>query len=209
MLNGKTDTARLLRDAVVADDPARSLLERSAREGRLSRSPTFRSSGRPSSISGATRSSRRCAPKASASTGIGQGSSTSSNDPFFNIHLFLNAFGAQVVSPDGKLQIADPKTRKRVIAALDSYAKPIKNKCAPPDAVNWNGVDDNVSFLNKKNMVAMNPTLSIPMSLQAKSPDVYANDIRTTPWPDGPDGKPTPAMISVKQILAFSDSPQI
>lgn len=138
--------------------------------------------------------------------GIGQGSSTSSNDPFFNIHLFLNAFGAQVVSPDGKLQIAEPETRKRVIAALDSYAKPIKNKCAPPDAVNWNGVDDNVSFLNKKNLVAMNPTLSIPMSLQAKSPQVYANDIRTTPWPDGPDGKPTPAMISVKQILAFRDS---
>lgn len=141
--------------------------------------------------------------------GIGQGASTSSNDPFFNVHLFLNAYGAQVVSPDGKLQIADPETRKKVIAALDSYVKPIQAKCSPPDSVSWNGVDDNVSFLNKKNVVVMNPTLSIPLSLQAKSPDVYRNDIRTVPWPDGPDGRPTPAMISVKQVLVFRDSPHI
>ncbi len=139
--------------------------------------------------------------------GIGQGSSTTSNDPYLIMHIYLNAFGAQVVAPDGTLQISQPETREKVIAALNSYVKPIKAGCVPPDAVNWGGADDNTSFLNRKNLVAMNPTLSIPLSQKADNPDVYANALRTVPWPNGVDGTPTPTIISVKQILSFKASP--
>ncbi len=141
--------------------------------------------------------------------GIGQGSSTASNDPFFNVHIFLNAYGAQVIGADGKLRIAEPEMKKRVIQAIDSYVKPIKSQCSPPDAVNWNGVDDNVSFLNKKNLVAMNPTLSIPMSQLPANPDNYFKNMRTVPWPNQPDGKPTPTMVSVKQVLIFKQSANV
>ena len=58
-------------------------------------------------------------------------------------------------------------------------------------------------------MVAMNPTLSIPMSQLASNPDNYYKNMRTVPWPNGPDGKPTPTMISVKQILIFKQSKNI
>jgi len=141
--------------------------------------------------------------------GIGQGSSTASNDPFFNVHIYLNAYGAEVIGPDGKLRIGEPEMKKRVIQAIDSYVKPIKSQCSPPDAVNWNGVDDNVSFLNKKNLVAMNPTLSIPMSQLPANPDNYFKNMRTVPWPNQPDGKPTPTMVSVKQVLIFKQSENI
>ncbi len=141
--------------------------------------------------------------------GLGQGSSTASNDPFFNVHLYLNAYGAEVVAPDGKLRINEPDIKKRVVQAIDSYVKPIKGQCSPPDATNWGGADDNVSFLNKKNLVAMNPTLSIPMSQLASNPDNYYKNMHTVPWPNGPDGKPTPTMISVKQVLIFKQSKNI
>jgi multiple sugar transport system substrate-binding protein len=138
--------------------------------------------------------------------GIGQGASTGSDDPFLNMQMFLNAFGAEVVSPDGELQINDPDVKQRVIDALASYTKPITSKCTPADSVNWGPADDNVSFLNKKNVLAMNPTLSIPLALKQSNPEDFAK-VRTMPWPNGVDGKPTPAFTSVKQILSFSASP--
>jgi multiple sugar transport system substrate-binding protein len=58
--------------------------------------------------------------------GLGLGSSTSSNDPFFNVHIFLNAYGAEVVDDKGDLRINDPDIRAKVIQALDSYTRPIK-----------------------------------------------------------------------------------
>jgi multiple sugar transport system substrate-binding protein len=139
--------------------------------------------------------------------GLGLGTGTSSNDPFFNIHIFLNAFGAEILDQDGNLQIDDPEVRARVIQAVDSFVKPTQTGCVPPDAVNWGGADDNVSFLNRKNLVAFNPTLSIPASQLKDSPDNYYENMGTRPWPAGPDGKPTPAMVSVKQVLIFEDSP--
>jgi len=48
------------------------------------------------------------------------------------------------VAPDGKLRINEPDVKKKVVQAIDSYVKPIKNQCSPPDATNWGGADDNV-----------------------------------------------------------------
>lgn len=138
--------------------------------------------------------------------GLGLGTGTGGNDPFFNIHIFLNAFGAEVLDADGKLQIDDPQVRARVIEAVNSFIKPSAEQCVPPDAVNWAGADDNVSFINRKNLVAFNPTLSIPASQLKDNPTNYYENMRTVPWPKGADGRLTPAMVSVKQVLIFEKS---
>ncbi len=139
--------------------------------------------------------------------GLGLGTGSGGNDPFFNIHIFLNAFGAEVLDADGNLQIDDPEVRARVIEAVDSFVKPSAEQCVPPDGVNWAGSDDNVSFINRKNLVAFNPTLSIPASQLKDNPENYYENMRTRPWPMGVDGEPTPAMVSVKQVLIFEESP--
>ncbi len=139
--------------------------------------------------------------------GLGLGTGTGGNDPFFNIHIFLNAFGADVLDEDGNLQIDKPEIREKVIAAVNSFVKPTAEKCVPPDGVNWAGADDNVSFINRKNLVAFNPTLSIPASQLKDNPKNYYENMKTRSWPKGMDGKPTPAMVSVKQVLIFESSP--
>lgn len=139
--------------------------------------------------------------------GLGLGTGTGGNDPFFNIHIFLNAFGADVLDADGNLQIDKPEVRAKVIEAVNSFVKPSAEQCVPPDAVSWAGADDNVSFLNRKNLVAFNPTLSIPASQLKDNPANYYDNMRTVPWPKGTDGLPTPAMVSVKQVLIFEKSP--
>ncbi len=141
--------------------------------------------------------------------GLGQGYSTVSNDPFFNIHIWLNAYGAQVVAPDGTLRINEPEQKERIVRAMEEYVRPMKNKCVPPDAANWTGGDDNVSFINRKHLVEMNPTLSVPAAIKKADPNVYLNEIRTRPWPKAPDGSSTPAMVSVKQVVSFTSSANI
>lgn len=141
--------------------------------------------------------------------GVGQGSSTASNDVFFNVHYWLRAYGVEVVSPEGRYRLAEPEMRRRAIAAIDSYMKPIKAGCAPSDAVSWKGPDDNLSFLAKKHMLEMNPTLSIPVSQLPANPDNYYRNIVTRPWPNDMAGKPMPAMVSVKQILVFRTAPHL
>ncbi len=138
--------------------------------------------------------------------GLGLGTGTASNDPFFNVHIFMNAHGAEIVDDDGELLINDPEVKAKVVEALASFTEPSLKKCVPPDAVNWGGADDNVSFINRKNTVAFNPTLSIPISQLDKNPENYHQNIRTRTWPNGPDGEATPAMISVKQVLIFEES---
>jgi len=139
--------------------------------------------------------------------GLGQGSSSASNDSFFNIHMWLKAYGVDVLTPDGELTLTDPAVRERTIEAMTTYVQPILDECAPPDAMTWKGADDNTGFLNKQFMLEMNPTLSIPISLLPDQEDVYHNVMRTVPWPHAVDGSPMPALVSVKQALIFQTSP--
>lgn len=139
--------------------------------------------------------------------GLGLGTGSGGNDPFFNIHIFLNVFGAEVLDADGNLQIDDPDVRARVIEAVKSFVKPSAEQCVPPDGVNCAGADDIVYFINRKNLVAFNPTLSIPATQLKDNPENYYENMRTRPWPKGVESEPAPAMVSVKQVLIFEVSP--
>jgi len=139
--------------------------------------------------------------------GLGLGTSAAANDPFFNIHIFLNAYGAEILDEDGNLQIDQPEVREKVVAAMEAFVEPSAEGCVPPDGVSWSGADDNLSFINKKNVVAFNPTLSIPTAQLKDNPENYYENMRTRSWPLSPDGEPTPVMVSFKQVLLFEDSP--
>lgn len=139
--------------------------------------------------------------------GVGLSPSTSLNDAFFNIHMWLKAYGVRPLDEDGNLTLDDPEVRARAVEAIEAYAQPIIDGCAPPNAATWKGADDNVAFINKQFLAAMNSTLSIPIALKEKNPDAYYKNIRTIQWPNNMDGSPATALVSVKQVVTFRASP--
>lgn len=145
--------------------------------------------------------------KGTRTRGLGQSASTSLNDSFFLIHMWLDAYGVNVLDEGGNLTLTDPATRERAIEAIAAYVEPITSGCAPPDNTTWKGADDNTAFLNKQFVVHMNPTLSSPLSQLESNPEAYNETIRTIPWPDRVDGTPANALVSVKQVVTFADSP--
>src|SRR6202042_3494513 len=76
--------------------------------------------------------------------GLGLQVSTNGVDPTALFHNFLIAYGGRdIVTPDGKLHLRDPKVREAVIKALTYPSIAFKGGYVPSGALNWNDADDN------------------------------------------------------------------
>ena len=59
---------------------------------------------------------------------------------------FVDAYGADYVTRQGKLVIDDPEIRRRLIRAMAGYTASYRRGCTPPDATGWNDSGNNQAF---------------------------------------------------------------
>ncbi|WP_293066996.1 ABC transporter substrate-binding protein, partial [Okeania sp. SIO2B3] len=85
-----------------------------------------------------------------------------STDTYVIFEQILEANNVQILDKQGKLQVDKPAIRQKIIEILDWYTSFYKNGYVPPNAVNWLNSDNNTNFLNRKTLMTINPTMSIP-----------------------------------------------
>jgi multiple sugar transport system substrate-binding protein len=131
--------------------------------------------------------------------------SVEADDTYVQFLQFVAAHGAHYVTRDGRLVIDDPKIRRGLVQALDSYTAPYRLGCAPPDAITWTNVDNNRQFHTQAIVMTANETLSIPNALKRDRPDDYYENTATIEWPLGPRGEFFPIWGDVFPAMVFKD----
>jgi multiple sugar transport system substrate-binding protein len=123
--------------------------------------------------------------------GLGFQLNTTGNDSNARFNDFIIAYGGRdIVTPDGKLHLDDPKVREAAIEALIYPATAYKEGFVPPGAINWNDADDNNAFHAKQIVMDIERSLSTEVAIIKNQQDY--NDIVTMPLPLSNDGKPVP-----------------
>jgi multiple sugar transport system substrate-binding protein len=117
---------------------------------------------------------------------------------------FLQAFGANYISWDGKLLADDPKVRHRLVEALRSYTEVWRKGCTPPDATAWGDAGNNEAFLAQRVVITPNASLSIPNVLKHERPHDYYKNTTTIEWPLGPNGDRFPVYGEVFSVVVFT-----
>ena len=122
---------------------------------------------------------------------IGFQLNTTGNDSNARFNDFIIANGGQdIVTPDGKLHLDDPKVREAAIAALTYPTTAYKEGFVPPGAINWNDADDNNAFHAKQIVMDIERSLSTEVAIIKNQQDY--NDIVTMRLPVSNDGAPVP-----------------
>jgi multiple sugar transport system substrate-binding protein len=121
------------------------------------------------------------------------------------VDQFRDAYGADYVTPDGRLVIDDPEVRDKLIKAIDSYAMIYRKACTPPDSLTWDGRGNNEAFLAQRVIMTANDTLSIPNALKRERPEDYYENSATIAWPLGPDGEAFPIEGYFHAAAVFKD----
>jgi multiple sugar transport system substrate-binding protein len=117
-------------------------------------------------------------------------------DGNFLFHAFLIANGGKdIVTPDGKPHLDDPKVKEAVIKALTYLTTAYKEGYVPPGAISWNDADDNNAFHAKQVVMDFDGTISTELALYHDK-EAY-NDIVTQGLPLDNEGNPVPAEILV------------
>ncbi len=132
--------------------------------------------------------------------GLGYSLATKDSDSTYLFNQFLVSYGAQIVTPDGRLHTDDPKVREAAIKALTKLTTPYKEGFVPPGAINWGDPDNNSAFYARQIVMTPNASLSIPVA-QSEKREQYEHEILTQAQPNGPDGKPVTSLVAVK--MAF------
>ncbi|MEM1168316.1 MAG: ABC transporter substrate-binding protein [Cyanobacteria bacterium P01_H01_bin.35] len=128
-----------------------------------------------------------------------------SSDTYFIFEQMLEVNNLKILDKQGKLQVDKPEVRQKIIEILDWYTSFYKNGYVPPNAVNWLNSDNNSNFLNRKTLMTINPTMSIPAS-QQEDEEIYLNQMRTIEFPNNPNGTEPRYLVSVKQPVIFKSS---
>ncbi|HVY17627.1 MAG TPA: extracellular solute-binding protein [Rhodopila sp.] len=133
--------------------------------------------------------------------GLGYTLSTTGDDPNNLFNQFLLAYGGGgIVTPDGQLQVKDPKVRQAVITTLTRLTDPFKKGFVPPSALNWGDPDNNNAFHAKEVVMTPNDTISISVAVM-EDKDLYYNQTMSAPLPLDNGGKQVAALLGVE--LAF------
>ncbi|HUZ62335.1 MAG TPA: extracellular solute-binding protein, partial [Acetobacteraceae bacterium] len=132
--------------------------------------------------------------------GLGFSMATKDSDSTYLINQMILAYGGDLVSPDGKLMVGDPKVRAAAIKAITLMTDAYKKGFVPPSAINWGDPDNNAAFYAKQIVMTPNASLSIPVAMKDK-PQLYYHDIVTQAQPLGPDGKPVRSLVAVKSAF--------
>ena len=137
--------------------------------------------------------------------GIGLVMSAESDDTVDQFFLFVAAYEADYVTPEGKLVIDDPEIRRKLVEALDSYTAVYRKGCTPPDSVTWGGIDNNKQFQAQRVVMTPNYSLSIPNALKRERPEDYYENTATIEWPLSRAGEPFLIPGFVFSAVGFKD----
>src|SRR5947209_17920426 len=110
--------------------------------------------------------------------GLGFQLKTTGHDSNARLNHFMSDYGGQdIVTPDGKLHLDDPKVREAALQALIYPATAYKEGFVPPGAINWNDADDNNAFHAKQIVMDLDGSLSTEVAIIKNQQDY--NDIVT------------------------------
>src|ERR1700749_211753 len=110
--------------------------------------------------------------------GLGFQLNTTGNDSNARFNDFVIAYGGQdIVTPDGKLHLDDPKGREAALEALIYPTTAYREGFVPPGAINWNDADDNNAFHAKQIVMDIERSLSTEVAIIKNQQDY--NDIVT------------------------------
>jgi multiple sugar transport system substrate-binding protein len=137
--------------------------------------------------------------------GVGLNMSALVAEPWFFFSQFRSAYGANYVTPDGRLVIDDPEIRQGLVTAIDRYVEIYRKGCTPPGSVAWGYTDNNKAFYDQAVVMTPNETLSIPNQLRRERPDDYRENTATIEWPLGPHGQTFPIFGLVYSAVVFKD----
>jgi multiple sugar transport system substrate-binding protein len=137
--------------------------------------------------------------------GLGFSLSDKAGDTYFLFEQGLEAYDAQLLTPDGKLQADDPTVRQRIIECLKWYTQFYKTGYMLPDAVKWLNPDNNTSLLNREIVMTPNTSMTIPATVR-KDPEVYRHKLVTRAFPNKLNGQPIRHILTIKQAVIFTDS---
>jgi multiple sugar transport system substrate-binding protein len=137
--------------------------------------------------------------------GVGLNMSALVAEPWFFFSQFRSAYGADYVTPDGRLVIDEPEIRQGLVTAIDRYVEIYRKGCTPPGSVAW-GYTDNKAFYDQAVVMTPNETLSIPNQLRRERPDDYRENTATIEWPLGPHGETFPIFGLVYSAVVFKDA---
>jgi multiple sugar transport system substrate-binding protein len=141
--------------------------------------------------------------------GVGLPMSVEAADTENVFDQFVTAYGADYVTPDGRLVIDQPEIRQALITALDSYTAIYRKGCTPPDSVTWGDRGNNERFLAQAVVMTPNLSLSIPNALKRERPDDYYKNTATIEWPLGPSGESFPIITDIHFAPVFSDGANV
>jgi multiple sugar transport system substrate-binding protein len=127
------------------------------------------------------------------------------NDTYLEFEQMLAMYDVEIVSPEGKLLATDPLVKQKLAKVLDWYTQFYKQGYVPPDAVDWVGADNNNNFLNRRLLMTLNISLSIPGAVR-ENVDTYRK-IATINFPNKPNGEPATYVTAIKQAVIFKNTP--
>src|SRR5215468_10547753 len=126
-------------------------------------------------------------------------------DPSTLFNAFLIGYGGKdIVTPDGKLHLDDPKVKQAAIKAAAYLGGAYRDGYVPPSAINWNDADDNNAFHAKLMVMDVDGTLSTEVAIKEKHPEWYFKEIVTHGVPGYPNdnqGKPVPSIVGFQSGL--------
>src|SRR3954454_2866617 len=135
--------------------------------------------------------------------GLGLAMGTKGDDTNTEFEEFVQAYGADYVTRDGRLVIDQPRVQAALVRALDAYTAPYRKGCVPPDAADWDNPGNNQAFLGQRVVMTPNATLSIPNALRATRPEDYYKNATTLGWPGGAAGRPLALVTQPSRALVF------
>jgi multiple sugar transport system substrate-binding protein len=125
-----------------------------------------------------------------------QPTTTGPNDGNYLFHAFLIAYGGKdILTPNGKPHLDDPKVKEAVVKALTYISTAYKEGYVPPGSVSWNDADDNNAFHAKQMIVDFDGTISTEVALYHKKEEY--EDVVTMGLPLDNDGKPLPSQLAI------------
>jgi multiple sugar transport system substrate-binding protein len=140
--------------------------------------------------------------------GLGFQLTTNGGDPNSFFNQFLVAYGGRdIVTPDGKLHLDDPKVREAAIKALTYPTAAYKDGFVPPGAINWNDADDNNAFHAKQIVMDLDGSLSTEVAIIKNQQDY--DDIATMGLALSNDGKPVASVVGALCGLIPKGAPNI
>ncbi len=114
---------------------------------------------------------------------------------------FLAAYGGyDIVTPDGKPHLDDPKVKEAVIKSITFITTAFKQGYVPPGALDWGDADDNNAFHAKQIVMDLDGTISTEVGDDPRPGEVQRRGRR---WacPTTMTGKPIPSPLTVGGAL--------